>query len=380
MRKLIHDRLMTSLLVLATMVTVIMVLIAQRYELILKTSADVGMPEEYAQSFLITGMDEVVAEEEGDAIGIAQYAAPAIPSIAGNIVYQDCTGSTFDDSFDTVIADVYLKYSELPLAELQSGRYPTTEEFQRGDKLIVIGNGLLPFTRQRDDVLYIGIDNEEYQVIGVFADAVGSDDDERLFMFFPSMGEEAQQELLETLHTGVARLVYESSSEVDAAESILDAWLRAEFPETEWEITTVADAEDTVLGDVSKMVYELSRYMVMLVYAFGVISCFSVARIWAKRRAKEMMIRMAFGESKSRIGMGFCFNLLCIQALGTVMAFAVMLAVGSFGSRGVLLTNMKYGNIVVQVLLIFLITAIVPLAGVRRLSPAQGLQKWKVQG
>ncbi|MDE5966444.1 MAG: ABC transporter permease [Lachnospiraceae bacterium] len=384
MKKLVHDKLMTALLVLATMVTVIMVLIAQRYEIILKASMSDQTAEEYAQSYWITIM--YMEENDGDTDGAddivtKQYDAPELPAVKGNIIYERYTGSTFADSFDTAIAEVYLKYSEPPLEALESGRYPTAEEFERGDKLVVIGEGLLPFTTQHDDRLYMEFEQEAYEVIGILQDATGSGDDERMYMFFPSMGEKMQQYILEDMHTGIARLIYRSNTEAEDTETLLDAWIGEEFPETKWEIAaSAADEEETILGDVSAMLYELSRQMVMLVYAFGVVSCFSVARIWAKRRTKEMMIRMAFGEAKGRIGIGFCLNLLCIQAAGTVMAFAAMFIAGISGSAGFLFANMNYRSIGIQTLLIFLITAIVPLTSIRQLSPAQGLWKWQVQG
>ena len=385
MKKLVHDKLMTALLVLATMVTVIMVLLAQRYEVILEASMGDRTAEEYAQSYWITirnkDMDDHgVLELEGEDTVTKQYDVPKLPPVEGNIIYERYV-STFADSFDSAIADVYLKYLEPPLEALESGRYPTAEEFERGDKLVVIGDGLLPFTTQHDDRLYIGLEQEVYEVIGILEDVAGSGDDERMYMFFPSMGEKMQQYILEDMHAGLARLIYQSNTEAEDVESLLDAWIGEEFPETKWEISaSAADEEETILGDVSAMLYELSRQMVMLVYAFGMVSCFSVARIWAKRRTKEMMIRMAFGEAKVRIGVNFCLNLLCIQAAGTVMAFAAMLIAGISGSTGFLFANMNYRSIGIQTLLIFLITAIVPLMSIRQLSPAQGLQKWQVQG
>lgn len=386
MKKLVHDKLMTALLVLATMVTVLMVLIAQRYEVILAASMCDPAEEEYAQSYWITirnkDMDDHgVLELEGEETVTKQYDAPALPSVIGNIIFERYTGSTFADSYDTAFAEVYLKYSEPPLEALESGRYPTAEEFERGDKLVVIGDGLLPFTTQHDDGLYIVLEQEAYEVIGILTDTIGSGDDERMYMFFPSMSEKTQQYILEDMHMLGASLIYRSNTQAEDTETLLDAWIGEEFPETKWKIAaSAADEEETILGDVSAMLYELGRQMVMLVYAFGVVSCFSVARIWAKRRTKEMMIRMAFGETKGRIGISFCLHLLCIQLIGAALAFAAMFTVGISGSREFLLANMSYQNIAKQLLLIFLITAIVPLAGISKLSPAQGMRKWQVQG
>lgn len=375
MRKLVHDKLMTALLVLATMVTVIMVLISQRYKAVLETSAD--SQTAYAQSYWMTLSSAETDEEVRDA-ETKQYAVPALPPVSGNIIYERYTGSYFGDSFDSSLADVYLKYSEPPLEKLESGRYPTAEEFERGDKQVVIGDGLLPFAEKRDGRLYMEIGQEEYEVIGVLRDATGSGDDERMYMFFPSMNEKMQQYLLEQMHLGVVHLIYHSNTAADDAEALLDAWIGEEFPETEREISaSAAEEAQPVLGDVSTMLYELSRQMMLLVYAFGLVSCFSVARMWAKRRTKEMMVRVAFGEPKRRIGLGFCLNLLCIQVVGIAMAFAVMLIAGIIRGSGFLFTNMNYGSIAIQLLLVFVITAIVPLAGIQKISPAQGLRKWQ---
>lgn len=385
MKKLVHDKLMTALLILATMVTVIMALIAQRYEVILRTSMGDQTAGMYAQSYWITIRnkdigDDGVLEWEGD-VTKQYYDVPALPPVKGNLIYERYTGSTLADSFDTAFADVYLKYSEPPMEALKSGRYPTAEEFARGDKLVVIGDGLLPFTAQKDDRLYIELEQTAYEVIGILNDVTGSGDDERMYMFFPSMSEDMQQYILEDMHMGIARLIYRSSEAAEDTEALLDAWHKAELPETEMTIALSAEEEaEPVLGDVSTMLYELSGKMVMLVYVFGVVSCFSVARIWAKRRTKEMMIRMAFGETKGRIGIGFCLNLLYIQAAGTLIAFAAMLIADILGSAGFVFANMDYKNIGMQLLLIFLITAIVPLLDITKLSPAQGLKKWQVQG
>lgn len=380
MKKLIHDKLMAALLILATAVTVIMVLMEYRYEAGLNADTENKSNHDYAVSYWIYVINlETIGEEDYGLENLEtgeMYKNFDIPNVEGNIIFKDYSNLTFDNSFDSTCADIYIRYSETPLEELESGRYPTIKEIENGDKLIVIGRAWLPFVTKNGDEMYIGINGENYKVTGVLEDNILGEEDKRIYMFFNSMSKKGKNNVIETMHFVPCDIVYRSRIETEGTDVILDKWLKDELPETDWAIQEVQKEEDNQVAGITEMILEINKYMAMLIYAFGVVSCFFVARIWSKRRTKELMIRMALGESKSRLGRSFCLNLVVIQMIGTITAFVIISITVALENISFRFWTINMKGLLIQVILIFVITVIMPLVQLRSLSPAQGLQKW----
>ncbi len=138
MKKLIHDRLMVALLILATLVTVIMVFLEYRYEAGLNADIDDKKNDEYGTVCVTHSafIEDVITGSLDDIDRQEVYNNFSIPPLEGNLIYMDYRVFLFDNSFDGVCADIYMKYSEQPLEELASGRYPTVEEIEKNVGLL----------------------------------------------------------------------------------------------------------------------------------------------------------------------------------------------------------------------------------------------------
>lgn len=383
MKKLVHDKRMVILLILATTVTVIMVLLEYKYEVGLNSNIVGKLQDKYAVLYRISVLNMEDIEVSGDGMydieentsSDDKYRTLELPSMDGNIILKDYFNLVLDDSLDWVNPDIYLKYSEIPLEELASGRYPTVDEIENGEHLIVMGKAWLPFVTMKDDKMYIGIDNENYKVVGIFEDNTQGAGDERIYMFFDSMSDKQKKDIVAQMGMW-CELVYKSQIKTGKEKRLLDNWLKKTLPETNWDILDTVDEEAASIDEITEMIFEISKYIAMFIYTFGVVSCFSVSKIWAKRRTKELMIRMALGESKVMLGLDFCFKLLVVQMAGTLIAFGVMYISAILGDTYICFTGIDIKGLVMQLILIFTITAIIPFFHLKYLSPAQGLQKW----
>jgi len=376
-KKLIHDKLMAALLILATMVTVIMVFLGYRYEAGLNADIEDEKNEEYGTVCVTYSayIEDVITISSEDVDRQAAYNNFSIPPIEGNLIYMDYCNFRFDNSFDVACADIYMQYSEQPLEELASGRYPTVAEIENGEKLIVIGKAWLPFVTYAGEDMYIGINSRNYKVTGIFEGDILGEDDGRIYMFYNSLDEEEKMDMIAFMHWGNCGFLYRSKAVTEGVDVVLDSWLRQLFPDKSSSVLNAQEEEEGGVPGVTEMIYEISKYMAVLIYVFGIISCFSVARIWAKRRTSELMVRMAFGESKLRMGIGFCLKLAAVQLFGVMLAGGIMLTVFYLEHIPLSIFLSNINGLFIQIVLAFAATAVLPLIRLKRLNPAQGLQK-----
>ena len=276
------------------------------------------------------------------------------------------------------VAPIYLAtvMNEPLVEEVKKGRFPTENEIEHGRRCVVIGAGLKRFVEETQEGEVLKIDGINYDVLGVFKDISGDGTDNRVLMFQNCY----EESLLNGLDGSFSYFVkYGSNVESELEIKELLAWMHRFIPDADLKESDESSMES--MDDIKSMAQLLREYIRIALYglfAFCMIGCVIVSKIWIDRRKKEIVIRKALGSNLQTI----VFVLL--RDIGILMGIAFVLDCVVIGMQSVfsgeswireeyMVQNLMY--LLGSVLLIVILTFIRPFYVAYKISPAEGTRE-----
>lgn len=207
---------------------------------------------------------------------------------------------------------------------LCEGRYPTEEELQRGEPVVVLGKSRKRNTYQRDGRDYILIDGEEYRVTGYCSGIRTTISNGMTILFYPCLGRQAREDLLSAGGTFCIDMTLNSDS------------------------TSVKPLYDTVKAGLEKQGYragglteyptlffpgqyqERHQWFAYLIYGFCLFVIIVILQYWLYQRNFEFAIRRIYGYTRLQL-VGYTG-----KELGGLLLLSGLVAVVLYGGIGLL--------------------------------------------
>lgn len=283
--------------------------------------------------------------------------------------------------FNTVVGNGYsiapihlVSVMNEPLAEeVEEGRFPTENEIEHGRKCVVIGEGLKRLTEETQAGEVLRIDGITYDVLGTLKDITGDGTDNRVIVF-PNCFAEA---LINGLDGSYSYFVeYGSNVESELQTDQLLAWLHRFIPDSK--IKESMDGQIDSMDDMKTMAQLLRQYIKFVLYglfAFCMIGCLIISKIWIRRRRKEIIIRKALGSGMTAIVIVLLRDLSIMMGMALLMSFAAILLQSLIsGELWIREEYMCHSLLCLfcAVLFTILLTFIRPFYTASKLSPAEG--------
>lgn len=268
-------------------------------------------------------------------------------------VMADEVSSYVDVSYRERRAQVVLVWGEGLKYHLCEGHYPTTEELERKEPVVVLGRFLKPYTYQKDGEDYILVFGEEYRVTGYCSGINTTISNNTLLFFYPCMNERMKEELLRAGDAWVIRVVLYSDTVLveDLYESV-----KTQIEAQGFQVGTLLEVPLDFTGGQYESQHKWFAY---LIYGFSLFITIVIVQYWIYQRTFEFAIRRICGYTRPQlllyIGREIC-KLLLIAGIISGILYG-LLCLGYYLLLGILLAHL--GMAVLRVLAILIVTFII---------------------
>lgn len=208
---------------------------------------------------------------------------------------------------------------KLPLCE---GRYPTEEELQRGEPVVVLGKTGKEKTYQRDGADYILIDGEEYRVTGYCSGIRTTIANRFTILFYPCLGERVKEDLLSAGETYSIVMTLNSDG-----TSVNPLYERVKNGLEEQGYRTGGLSEYPSFFFTSQY-RENHQWFAYLIYGFCLFIIIVILQYWLYQRNFEFAIRRIYGYTRLRL-VGYIG-----KELGGLLLLSGCIAVVLYGGIG----------------------------------------------
>ncbi len=259
-----------------------------------------------------------------------------------------------NDKETTQLCTVILGCAEETVYQICEGSFPTEEELNGEENVVLLGRGLEDICYERDGYTYVMAQNDEYRVTG-FIGTDNSDAQDYEVVFFLSACGDGVKQILEGYETVMVMMGSNSKNTAELYDLVA---ANIEERNLSCSLLMGGDEEKTYSGESTK-----DNSLYQMLYLFCMINCLVVSEFWISERKSDVSIRRILGYSGARI-----YGFLYAQLLKPVCVAAVLCLIAQFFSRylsfeGVSLTmRLTMGN-VLWMLAAMLISAAV-IAGV----------------
>ncbi len=366
---LIHDRLASTLMIVTLTLSFLVVLN------VIKIQNEQRIGEQQLEQEYYTAQQVYQYncwDEEPD----IDYKLEELNITSGNVLITSEYIQIGDANYYAPIC-IVIAHNEPLVEELQEGRYPKETEILHQRRCIVIGTGLMRFTKKEGKTRLLSIDGTYYEVIGVLKDITGNEMDDRVIAFYECLAEQTKTTYEKRLEESSSTDILYGSNQGDLDEILkLESWLyQAANPSY---LSTLEALEYEEMGysyEAANMMREYNKYTLYAMFAFCMCACFLVSTVWIKRRRKELVVRKALGSGFLKVtevllkDLGIMIGISMI--LDMVFLLVKMLITGDNWIRqDYIISNLQ--DIVLAVGMVLVITMIRPLYIVAKISPTEG--------
>lgn len=288
------------------------------------------------------------------------------------------TGAYIDESDKNKTYGItYELFSQTPdwTYPLIEGHYYTPSDIQESKKVVLIGKDLERYTSKVDNVKYVAICGEKYEVIGIIGqNKKKSPWDSNLCMPITSIPELYKKELLDS--ESINCTIYNSNtSTLDdyhmIEKNILKLNNKASISVNE--LSTKNDLIANSLGSSNRL-----KITSALIFIISLINSINITSYWINDRKTEIGIKKAFGHTDFNISYMLISEMLSINSLACVASLLLQYTLGLFTEHiyGISL-NISVDNFLVGVLVVFIssiITSIIPIYKSLNIQPIEALK------
>lgn len=366
---LIHDRLASTLMIVTLTLSFLVVLNVIK----IQNEQKIGEHQLEQERYI---SEKVYRYDFGDEEPEVNMKIDALNIRAGNVIITSEYNQIGDADYYAPM-DIVIAYNEPLVAELQEGRYPTETEIMHQRRCVVVGTGLLRFTKKDGKERVLSIDGIDYEVLGVLKDVTGNEMDDRMIVFYDVLAEQTKVRFDTRLEESIDTNILYGSNQGTLEESHeLEKWLYQTVDKKYCSLLEEDELENVEYSyEAANMMREYNKYTLYAMFAFCMCACFLVSSVWIKRRRKEMVVRKALGSSFLKV-MGVLLKDLGIMiGISVIMDVFIlsmpMLVTGNNWIRqDYIIDNIQ--NIVIALAIVLLVTMVRPLYIVATISPAEG--------
>ncbi len=366
---LIHDRLASTLMIVTLTLSFLVVLNVIK----IQNEQKIGEHQLEQERYL---SEKVYRYDFGDEEPETNMKIDALDIRVGNVIITSEYNQIGDADYYAPM-DIVVAYNEPLVEKLQEGRYPTETEIMHERRCVVIGTGLLRFTKKDGKERVLSIAGMDYEVLGILKDVTGNEMDDRMIVFYDALAEQTKarfdKRLEESFDTDI---LYGSNKGTLEESQVLENWLYQTVDKKYFSMVEEDELEDIEYSyEAANMMREYNKYTLYAMFAFCMCACFLVSSVWIKRRRKEMVVRKALGSSFLKV------TGILIKDLGIMIGISIIMDV-VFLSMQILVTGNNWvrqdyitdniQNIGMAVAIILFVTMIRPLYIVATISPAEG--------
>lgn len=269
-----------------------------------------------------------------------------------------CTG-------DVVISGDELVYS------LVVGRYPSKEELESGERVVVLGQALKRYTKSYDGDDYITICGDDYRVTGYLGCSNSVVLDHFVINYADCLGEGLYDDINDYASAIGDNIMFQSNSV--SSEQIRD--MLAPYTESEKYYLTERELNPKFFAE--NAVTEENKQHAILTYVFSIVIIILVIEYWLICRRREYAIRKAFGYSSDRLVLRIIIE-LCIYVVVAILISELLLVVFKvFDERAVIFSVKDFSDRLLNLLrysgLTICILVVRPIYKIYRDNPAKML-------
>lgn len=376
---IVHDKLASILLVMTLVFSfyIFMNIVKLQNEEIIKNTA--GQDYRYKRVYCHEMLTESLEEKEKTEIDTDSKKPSSIfrkPNriSEGNIIIPDLVIQCGSANY-YADACVVIEYNEPCVEEVKDGEFISQSQVAHKEKGIVIGRRLLRFCTQKGEVYFLKIGSKEYKVSGILK----NQNDDRIFLFYDSLYQDTKElidRLLMSQNVGY-HIIYASNQKALEQSDEVEKWLHSFVDPSLITTEEEYELENSDYEDMITFAQNLSKYMMVGIFAFCLCVCFVVSSVWIKRKQKELVIRKAFGGSLLYLIWLLFKDLLVLILIALVMDGVLFMTQIIVTNDYWVLENYVVHNfktIMLGMAAIIVVTMARPIYMVAKLSPAQGIR------
>ena len=254
---------------------------------------------------------------------------------------------------------IYVKGEIKKFPQLIKGRFFKEDDFNKGEKVTVIGKGLADDIINKNGEDYYYIENDYYKVIGVLGD------------------EEKETTYDYNVYINFDYLANKDSSNLKG-DFIVDSGLdskeifNAIKSKYEGENIQVSESQDETETPVSKLIseqYSSSVLNIIKVLVILVFNTFLATGYWIKNRKKEMGIKRAIGANKLKISLSILGELIVVSIVSFLIGYSLYLII-SYLKDGYL--HFYFSSMIIVFIITFMsgiLSSIVPIYKANKMEP-----------
>lgn len=257
---------------------------------------------------------------------------------------------------------IYLKGKLKKVPPIIKGRFFNESDFDKGNKLIVIGKELQKNVEKKNgDDYYYYYNNDYYKVIGVMGDSKEeSYYDTRIYINFDYYIKKNTKAIADDLT-------------IDAAADTKKIFssIVLQYKNDGVTVENLPPKYESPLSDKLKKNYKESISDMIKVIALLIINILLITSYWIKNRTKEIAIKRSMGAARMRISIEMIFELSLTSILSFVAGYAVFLAV-TYAADGYV--HLYFATMICVFFITFLsglISAVVPIIKAVKVQPVE---------
>lgn len=260
------------------------------------------------------------------------------------------------------------------------GREITRKEIDNGDKVLTLSTEYEQNCYNKDNKKYIMLDDEEYEVVGVYnaKNLLSSSYRMDICMYYSSMPKTAQSRMCE--YSDVMLLFKCAGYDVTEKQCKKTAEDLYSILKNNKYIKQDEDSFEEENKLLSAKVIMNNTFM-YITFGFTVLNCMIISGVWIKRRYKELVIRRTYGWSMADIVILLAGDLMVYSFISMVIGVILQSIYSFLFSAEHLSSHYFIGNILYILVVMLGVTfasLVIPVARIRYITPAGAIRKKQV--
>lgn len=260
------------------------------------------------------------------------------------------------------------------------GREITQKEIDNGDKVLTLSTEYEQNCYNKDNKKYIMLDDEEYEVVGVYnaKNLLSSSYRMDICMYYSAMPKTAQSRMCE--YSDVMLLFKCAGYDVTekqcgkTAEDLYNILKDNKYIKKDEDSF---EEENKLLS--AKVI--MNNIFMYITFGFTVLNCMIISGVWIKRRYKELVIRRTYGWSMADIVILLAGDLMVYSFISMVIGVILQSIYSFLFSAEHLSSHYFIGNILYILVVMLGVTfasLVIPVARIRYITPAGAIRKKQV--
>ena len=256
---------------------------------------------------------------------------------------------------------VYFKGKLKRIPPIKEGRFFLEDDFNKNERLAVIGKGLLEDTTEENGERYYYIKNNYYKVIGV-------------------LGDEKKTTVYDyNAYVNLDSLINDDSFNLHG-EFILDAGSRSkdilkdiekQYKENGVNIEEINKQSHSSILKLIKEDYISSVIHIIKVLLILILSILLVTNFWIKDKSEEIGVRRAIGASKLRVSLVILKELITVNIVSFILGYSLYLITSYLKDGYFHFYLISMGIVFIITLFTGLISVIIPLYKANKMQPKE---------